>query len=166
MSMSGFPDTLVIRLPKNGLTAMQVVVGILVTLSAQVGEGLNCLRMFLQYSIGFAIFKCIENLVPPIECSSRVDIQSFSYSSDGSTHVHEPNILHPDFLGKMASYPYRPFLFSKGPAIIDTDEPLITCWCFPIPTHMGTATMGATGLLFLGCLGRLWCFRLENLAEN
>jgi hypothetical protein len=115
---------------------------------------MSCLLAYVR--IGFAILTCIEDLVPPMECSSRVDIQSLGYSSDGGTHVHKPDVLQPDFLGEMASYPYRPFLFSKGPAAIHTDEPLVTCRGLPILADVGTSTMGATGLLFLGCLGRLW----------
>ena len=115
---------------------------------------MSCLLAYVR--IGFAILKCIEDLVPPIECGGDVDAQGLGQILEGGTRIHEPDVLQPDFLGEMASYPYGPFLFSKGPAAIHTDEPLVTCRGLPILADVGTSTMGATGLLFLGCLGRLW----------
>jgi hypothetical protein len=166
MSVSGFPDFLIIRLPENGFSPMQVVVGIIVAFGAQLGEGFVCLRMFLQYSIGFAILKDCEDLVPPKKGSGNVDFQGFGYSPEGNIHVHESNVLHPDFLGEMAPDPYRSFLFSKSLVAVNTHESLITCRGLPILAHMGTSTMWATWLLFLGFLVRFWCSRLGNLAKN
>ncbi len=54
----------------------------------------------------FAILKCIEDLVPPIECGGDVDAQGLGQILEGGTRIHEPDVLHPDFLGEMASYPY------------------------------------------------------------